>query len=156
MNFWALVPVGILGAGLLGLGTLAFVAGSDPSFALESDYYQKAVRWDEQQAQLAENARLGWQLELRVAPGGAKLVAEIARRDGAPVSEAKVVAEAFANARAADVRTLRFSESAPGTYEAELGRARPGLWELRFTVERGAERFTHVARPMLPGPEGAP
>ena len=36
---WPWVPAGLLGAMLIGLGTMATIAIRDPGFALERDYY---------------------------------------------------------------------------------------------------------------------
>src|SRR5690606_17828420 len=61
---WALAPVLILGGGLLGLGVMTALAMDDPRFALERDYYRKAVEHDAQRAQEARNRELGWELYL--------------------------------------------------------------------------------------------
>lgn len=142
---WALLPVGLLAACLLGLGTMGVIAARDPSFSLERDYYERAVHWEREQAQWTENARLGYRLELESADP-AELVVRVRDAEGLVLRGASVHAEAFANARAASVRELEFSEAADGTYRAKLGAARPGLWEFRFRVQRASERFTHVVR----------
>ena len=61
---WAWVPALLLG-GLLGtqLTVLHYVL-EDPSFALESDYYRKAVSWDAQRELERASAALGWQGEI--------------------------------------------------------------------------------------------
>jgi hypothetical protein len=61
-----------------------------------------------------------------------------------------VRAEAFANARAANVKKLEFSEAADGTYRARLDSPRPGLWEFRFRVEHAQQHFTDVVRADVP------
>src|SRR6478735_4402747 len=61
---WAYVPVALLLSSALGVGTMAIVAVRDPHFATESDYYQKAIRWDRTQAQAATNQRLGYIVEV--------------------------------------------------------------------------------------------
>jgi hypothetical protein len=149
---WAMVPVVLLGAGVSGLGVLASLAAHDPSFALEHDYYQKAVHWDRQQAEWAENARLGYgvAVELGAGSGGIELVVRVTDRTGVPLRGARVEVEAFANARAADRRTLRLVEGEDGRYHAPLGTPRAGLWELRFAVAQSSDRFTHVTRVEVP------
>jgi hypothetical protein len=150
-TFWALLPAGWLGLVLLGLVTTAWIASNDPSFALERDYYQKAITWDATQAQAAENERLGFRLDvpepLRSEPNGSvKVSLQLADAAGRPVSGAQVRAEAFANARADRISNLNFEEISAGVYSTELRSARSGLWELRCTVLRGADRFTSVVR----------
>ncbi len=147
--FWALLPVGLLGASLAGLLTMATIASRDPGFAIEKGYYERAVHWDRQQAEWAENERLGYSLQLDIAEtagGGRDVVVNVEDRAGAPLRGARVSVEAFANARAAERRTLSLREQADGSYRAALGRARGGLWEFRCEVLRDHERFTHVTR----------
>ncbi len=158
-RFWALVPVALLGSSLVGLGTMASIATRDPGFALERDYYQRAVRFEEEQAQQVENARLGFQLALDVSGSerGTELVATLSSKQGAPLPDATLRAEAFANARAADVRALEFRRGEDGRYRTLLERATPGLWEFRLVVVSGRERFTAVVRRDVPRPSrGAP
>ena len=38
------------------------IANDDPSFAIEPDYYQKAIMWDSTLAQARRDAILGWRL----------------------------------------------------------------------------------------------
>ena len=146
--FWALVPVGLLAASLCGVGSMAVIASGDPSFSLEHDYYGRAVHWEQEQAQIRENQRLGYRLKLEFER--AALVVHLRDRDGEPVRGASVRAEAFANARAANIRQLVFSERGDGTYHAAFGSARPGLWEFRFRVENAALTFTNVVRADIP------
>jgi nitrogen fixation protein FixH len=152
-TFWALVPVGLLLACLVGLLTMASIARDDPGFALEPSYYERAVRWERQQQERAENARLGYRIgvETLATERGVELRATLRDRSGAALTGSVVQVDAFANARAADRRKLTLREAPDGTYRAVLGAARPGLWEFRFDVVRGREHFTEVVRADLPG-----
>jgi hypothetical protein len=152
-SFWALVPVALLAASTSGLLVMASIAKDDPGFALESNYYERAVRWDRQQLQSAENARLGYRVELEaVATRDAiELHATPFDRAGARLEGCVLAVDAFANARAADVRHLTLQRGADGTHRASLGAARPGLWEFRFNVLRNGERFTQTVRLDVPG-----
>ncbi|HET9929677.1 MAG TPA: FixH family protein [Polyangiaceae bacterium] len=150
-NRWAFVPVGLLAAMFVGLGWMARVATNDPGFALERDYYAKAVRWDQHRAEEENDARLGYRLELSsVSSLSSEHKAEVTLRlvdaYGGALRGAHLNAEAFAVARSADVRALRFQEISPGTYRTELDRARAGIWELRCVAARTGERFTHTLR----------
>jgi hypothetical protein len=146
--FWALVPVGLLTASVVGVGTMATIASRDPGFAIEQGYYDRAVHWDQQQAEWAENARLGYQLAFSVAEaeGRREVVAVVKDRNGSLIRGATVHVEAFANARAGDRRKLVLSERADGSYRAPLERARSGLWEFRSEVRNDHFRFTDVSR----------
>lgn len=150
-NRWAFVPIGLLAAMFVGLGWMARVATNDPGFALERDYYAKAVRWDQHRAEEENDARLGYRLELstanlRVPERKAEVTLRLLDAYGAPLRGAHLSAEAFSIARSANVRSIRFEEVAPGTYRTELQDARAGIWELRCVAERAGERFTHTLR----------
>ena len=126
------------------------VANDDPSFAVEPDYYQKAVHWDDAMAQARANESLGWRLEpsLSLSAGApARLVVRLSDSSGAPLAGATLTVQAMHNARAAEVfaATLAPADVA-GAYRAELPLERAGQWELRFEVTRGAERFTARTR----------
>ena len=151
---WPWVPAGLLSCMLAGLGTMAIIATHDPGFALERDYYQKAVHYDREIAQRGENARLGWsvstEFEFGIASGDPSLTVEV--RDAAgPVTGAQVSVEALRNADAHNPIDATLVERAPGKYQGRLPMRRAGLWELRLTFERGRERFTAVERRDVPG-----
>lgn len=147
-TLWPYVPAAMLVAMVGGLVLLARIAADDPGFAVERDYYKKAVAWDAHQLQQRENARLGWRLEVetrRAEAGRVALVARLLDGHGRGVRAVKLDVEAFHNARAANVLSARLRETDAG-YLAELPMQRQGLWELRFTATRGADRFTQVVR----------
>lgn len=148
-RFWAWVPVGLLGSMLIGLGWMAFVASNDPGFALEPDYYQKAVRYDQEIEQRAENARLAWRFRVsaeKLGEGGNARVRVVAHRPEGRLTGATATVEALRNASAARVLTGRLEELRPGEYWVELPLKRGGLWEFRFRFERAKDRATHLAR----------
>ena len=150
--FWALVPVGILGSALIGLGTLVSIAVHDPGFALEKNYYERAVHWDQQRAQEATNAELGYNVAIRVAASspGAELELSLSDRGGHALPGAVVTVEAFANARSAQRQVLSLTAGSDGRYRAPLAWPRPGLWEFRVEVRAEGRRFTQVIRADLP------
>ncbi len=155
--FWMLVPVALLTTSVVGISIMASIATHDPGFSLERDYYTRAVHWDTEQAQLAENARLGWHVAVALEPARDSfgVVARVVDGGGAPVKGASVRAEAFANARASDVKALAFREAGSGAYRTGLSAPRPGLWEVRFVVEHAGKRFTEAVRVDVP-PKSAP
>lgn len=153
MKRGALWPVAI--AGILGLTVAANVwiirlANDDPSFAVEPDYYQKGLRWDDELAQRERNQRLGWRLLPIIAPivrgAGADLRVELRDARIQPIGDASIVVTAMHVARAADPVEVTLRPEADGRYEAIVPLERPGLWELRFDVHRGSDRFTATER----------
>lgn len=148
---WPLILAGLMAIALIANFTLLFLATSDPSFAVEADYYDKATHWDDKRAQDARNERLGWSLALDVgttadAVGNRTLRVTLADDDGAPLPDATVDVEAFHNARAAAVLDGELRAIGDGVYEIALPVRRPGVWEFRFVAERGGERFTRAVQ----------
>ena len=136
-------PVGIAairGATVAANLVVMRVANDDPSFAVEPDYYRRAVGWDSTMAQARASAALGWRVTPAVTPlvagAPATVTLAITDRDGAPVTGAAVAVEALFNARANDRHTATLPEVAPGRYAAPLPLAWAGDWELRVQVRR--------------------
>jgi hypothetical protein len=124
------------------------VANRDATFAVEPDYYRKAVEWDRTMAQESRNAELGWTVSARLEPadaGRARLFALVRDRAGAPLSGAAVRVEAFPSARAREIAGVALEPTrGAGVYTGLLPSARPGLWELRVQVTRGTDVFTRT------------
>jgi nitrogen fixation protein FixH len=138
---------------VVSLGTV-YVATSNPSYAVEEDYYQKALRWDEKRAQDRRNAELGWRLVLEVEPPArrgdpAVLTAHLSDADGTPLDAAGMAVEAFHNARSGNIVRTALAGRGEGHYGGEFPMRRPGLWEFRVVVERDGERFTQTDRRYL-------
>jgi nitrogen fixation protein FixH len=136
---------------LLGLGTLAYIAVDDPGFALEPNYYDKALHWDQARAEQRASEALGFRLELEQPLSVAKsgqiaLGLSLQDRTGAPIVGAEVTVEAFANATASRVEHVVLREVAPGVYRGQLRRGASGLWELRCQVTQGDARYRQVLR----------
>ena len=126
-----------------------YLATSNPSYAVEEDYYRKAVEWDKRRAQDRRNAELGWQLSFdAAAPGSAgehaQLSAILSDAGGFPVNGANITVEAFHNALADRILRGQFEPLGDGRYRTSLPMRRSGVWELRFVAERGGDRFTHT------------
>jgi nitrogen fixation protein FixH len=143
---WPVIVVTLLVGGVgVNIGMMLAATG-DASFAVESNYYQKALRWDETMAQEARNAALGWSvaaaLERTAGPVDVRLRVRLHDRTGRPIEGARVTVETFHSARAASVLTGALGPEAPGEYAAALPLGRPGVWEVRLRAERGDQIFT--------------
>ena len=129
---------------------VAVVAGDDPSFAVENDYYRKAVNWDSTMAQMRENARLAWHVEPAFDPfttrGGATLHLRLSDSSGTPIRDATVQVAALYNARAGQILEGTMVRDTPSTYSLHLPVTHPGEWEVRFDIHRGGDRYTNSAR----------
>lgn len=132
---------------------VAVRANDDPSVSIESDYYQKAVRFDAEQALRRRSERLGWRLTLdatRVTADEATLTATLVDSTGAPVHGAVLRLTARAVARGNDVLTATAHEVGD-RYLATLPVTRLGLWDVDVEAVRGSERFVITQRLDLPG-----
>ena len=137
----AALLVGSAGANI----ALVVITSRDASFAVEPDYYAKALAWDETMAQQARNEALGWSLGLRVEPTGERgrmaVIVGLSDGAGAPLPGARIAIEALHNARASRVLTAILEPRGLG-YTALMPLARPGLWEFRVRATRGPDIFT--------------
>lgn len=145
-------PIGVAAilAATVGLNIWVFrVANDDPSFAIEPDYYQKAVDWDSTLAQRRANLALGWHLAPTLGAftmrDGARLQVTLTDASGATIHGATVRVAAFFNARANDIIDTTLHPDSTG-YAATLPVTHGGVWELQFHVTRGGTRFTSTSR----------
>ncbi|MCB9654662.1 MAG: FixH family protein [Deltaproteobacteria bacterium] len=114
---------------------LILKATTDPSFAVETDYYQKALDWDAQQEARLKSDALGW--SAKVDASRDKLVLELSDRGGEPIADAHVRVEAFHSARASQRVRAELQHDRDGVYSLRRSFERPGLWAYRFVAERG-------------------
>jgi nitrogen fixation protein FixH len=143
-------PIGI--AAIL-LATVAsnlaviFLTKDDPSFAVEPDYYRKAVAWDSTAALRARSTALGWRVDAHTTAvaDGTVLALDVLDAQGAPVTGATVQGELLHVARAADVQVVAFT-SADAGYAARVAMPRAGVWELRLRAVRGSDTFVETLR----------
>ena len=61
--YWPVAIVGLLVGGAAANIGFMIVANRDATFAVEPDYYRKAVDWDRAMAQEARNVELGWRAD---------------------------------------------------------------------------------------------
>lgn len=146
---WPGAVVGLLLIPIVANGYLMWRANSDPSFAVEEDYYAKAEAWDDKMAQDVANDALGWRLMVTAgvpkANGSWSLAAILVDEEGVAITDARVTVETFHRARARDVwRGAMVREGDSGSYLAAIPNPRVGLWEVRLVAQRGGQRF--VAR----------
>jgi nitrogen fixation protein FixH len=143
---WPLGIAAILLAGIASNVAFVFLATSDPAAAVEPDYYRKAIAWDQEMQQQERNIALGWSTHsaLRLGSKGAdgRLELELADSVGQPLSGAAVTALVMHNARAAAVQQVTLQEEGRGRYTASVAADRPGVWEIRLSVERDTQHFT--------------
>jgi hypothetical protein len=146
---WPVLIIGALAVHVVVSLLTVVVATSNPSYAVEEDYYQKALAWDARRAQERRNLELGWQLDFEIAlpetaGGDPQLVVHLGDRSGRPLDGARVAVAAFHNARADQIARVEPTAAGDGAYACPLAMRRSGRWELRFTVDCDGERFTRT------------
>jgi nitrogen fixation protein FixH len=149
---WPLAIIGLLVLSAAGNVLLVVTAVGDPSFAVERDYYRKALAWDRTAGQRDRSDALGWSARAQLSAASAdqaQLDVWLEDDHGRPLAGARVAVEAFHNARARDVHVATLSPREAGRYVALVPSARRGLWEVRLTAERGGDTFTTVLAPEL-------
>ncbi len=146
-RIWPTLVIAALGGNLILGAVMVRVAAGDRHFAVEPDYYSKAVGWDSTMAQADRNRALGWQAVPSlgaVSVGVADTVAIMLRTaTGVAVSGATVTIEAMPVAYATEVVRAELAPGhEPGRYAAVVPMSRAGLWEVRLRAVRGADHFT--------------
>src|SRR5688500_20140504 len=105
---WPIAVTGILATTVAANIWVMMIASDDPSFAIEEDYYRKALAWDTTLAQAARNAALGWHLTPEMGPigneGRAVLPARLTDSLGAAIQNAVVLVTAVAGVGAVAMR----------------------------------------------------
>ena len=114
-TLWPGIVCALIGLNMCIVAVTVVLAHSDRSLAVEPDYYQKALRWENTQRQREVNRSLGWEVRIEHSgPGTTPSVSVIITdRDGRPVEGAGVGVTAFHNARPADRSERALSETAP-------------------------------------------
>ena len=146
-------PIGIalvLCATVVGNLWMMRVAGSDPSMAIEPDYYKKAVGFDSTMAEKRRSNALGWSAITTldsVVAGSATLVhVHLSDSTGAPITDATVTIVALFNARANEVQAVTLAQETAGSYSGRLSILYPGEWEVRVDATRIGAHFLSTSR----------
>jgi nitrogen fixation protein FixH len=145
---WTAVIVGLLGMQLL-LGAVSVVlALSGPGAAVQADYHQRSLDWDEQQARQRASRELGWSVSLSVSAdstlyGERRLELRLIDAHHQPVKNADVKLSLWHHARPAEIQRLTLVPDAtqPGTYAATAVIRKSGLWQVELTIDRGSQHF---------------
>jgi nitrogen fixation protein FixH len=133
---FALVVVGVFGV----IGITVFVGSRVREETVVARPYEEGLRQD---ADRAARAALGLAVSVddEAPEAGARGVAfRLSDRDGRPVPGARVTIELSRPETSRGGVRAGAVERAPGAYEADVAFPSPGPWDVRFDVERGADR----------------
>lgn len=148
---WPIGIVTVLAVTIAANLYVMYLADHDPSFAIEPNYYAKAVAWDSTLAAAARSRALGWGITPVLSPfserSGAHLSIALVDSAGAPVRGATVHVNALFIGDANRVVTATCVETnTPPRYATMLPVGHAGVWELHVTAVRGAEHFVKTVR----------
>lgn len=149
---WPIGIAAILGTSVVGNLIMMRVANNDPAFAVEDNYYQRAVDFDTTMHQQARSDALGWSAVIAinaVHAGDGVLRVQLLDRNAQPVVADSIVAVAFYNARANDrsrFTLLPDRSDSVGVYRHAITVANAGQWEVQVDAWRGRERFVATTR----------
>lgn len=161
-RFWPVFIIAVLVGQVSFLSILVFFATRDPSFAVEPNYYLKALQWNDTAAQIQANAQLGWSVSTDLGNdvsllGERWLVCRLQDAEGQPIGGAQMELTAFAHARADERMKIALAEAEAGSYSAKLRLRTSGLWDFEITARRGEQTFTHrEQREVRPPGEASP
>ncbi len=147
---WPIGVVVILSATVAANIVVMRIANNDAAFAIEPDYYKKAVAFDSTMALTQRSNALGWSARSAIVAsdsvGRPMLTVSLLDAQQQPLQGATVQVTALANARANDILSATLQETAPGQYQARLSALFAGLWEVRIDAVRGGEHFVTSTR----------
>lgn len=143
---WPGLVIGLIVMQAALAGTLLVCATNDPSFAVEPNYYRRALNWDAEAAQRRASDALGWTLSLEVAPAASVIGEREVRfrlldREGAPVLDAHLDVIAFHHARGSERIGLMPGAQGGGEYTCTAPLRKAGTWEFRVRALRGVDQF---------------
>ena len=122
-----------------------FAATSTP-LGIEAGYYEKALHWDERQAERPSARRLGWTVtlrEVRSDEGRRMLVLEALDADGQPVSLETAAAEAHFAADPYSTHSISFDfNDTFGAPTAPVPPGARGAWDFRINLETADQPAT--------------
>jgi len=149
--FWPIFLTSLIGIHIASVVVMVIVATHDSSFAIEPDWYQKGLHYDQAVQQQRENRRLGWSIKLDVGrpltgTNQRSVSCMVLDQAGKPVENAKVDLVAFAHLRGSNRTSSVLLPHGGGAYQGTLAFDDPGTWEFRLVITRAAETFTQIVK----------
>jgi len=136
---WPFIIIGLLAVQMICILIMVRIAGADPAFGVEPDYYEKAVKWDATAQARANADRAGWTVDALLGPitglhHQREFRVTLLDPSGSPIENATVRLELFPHARSAARQSATLTPLNPGVYATSVTTARTGLWEARLDI----------------------
>ncbi len=143
---WPAIVLGFIGLQGTMSGVLIFFAVNDSTFAVEPDYYRKALQWDRTVAERRDSVASGWKADVRIARihpvlRQHRVRCELRDAEGAPIDGAAVQATALHHAHGGVHHEWALRETQAGRYEFITELPHDGYWELRIRAEARGQTF---------------
>lgn len=143
---WVSVIVGLLSLQVLMCSVAIVLATTDESMAIEPNFGEKSLRWDEARAAKQASEALGWTASVDIPAasdfyGHRTVRVTLLDRAGQAVADANVRMTLFHHAHASRAQQVVLASDGGGVYSAEVEMRHQGLWEFRIVAQRGSEVF---------------
>ncbi len=140
---WAFIPIGAFVVQAVVLAVTMSLASGAGLEAVEPDYYERSLGWDEHAELVRNGRRLGWTLDIAVGDPAGPLEhrtvhARLTDARGVLVDGARINLEAFPHAAAGERLSVALEPGESG-HSAETAMRRAGLWEFRARITRGTD-----------------
>lgn len=145
---WPWIIVGLLGGHVTIMIIAVTIAVHDRSFSVVPNYYQRAVNWDQTQAEKRASEKLGWRVRVeaseQVDPLGRRAISFVlSDAQGKPIDHARMSVEYFHDAHGDEEKQVKLTPDArdPSRFSAVLPMRYAGDWEFTFTVTAQGKTF---------------
>lgn len=145
---WPVFVIALLVMGMVTTIYSVIVATESPPQVVEN-YYEKALAWNDQQAEAAASQALGWDLHFSVEaqPSAPHTIAiSLMDRSGAHVTNLAGTIRARRPDQVGIHAEQALTARQDGTYEAQLPLTQTGLWDFEIVAERQNERYVQTVR----------
>jgi nitrogen fixation protein FixH len=134
---WLLAIVGLLGANVIAMITLAVAAHGGAEII--PDYYTRATHYDDELDSSSRSQALGWRVEL--AADGNVIDAVVADAAGQPITGAAVHVTGYQRAHAAETVDIALAATSAGHYRGAMP-SRRGWYDVVARVEARGTQYT--------------
>lgn len=145
---WPAILIALLAGHMLLMVAAVSIATHDRSFVALPGYYERAVHWDQEQADRRQGQKLGWKIDVlaspQVDPLGRRIVSfHVTDAAGKPLKNASLNVRYFHHAQSATPQSLRLTEADaddPARFTVTTQLRNAGLWQFDLVVQAGEQK----------------
>ena len=141
--FWPGMIIGILSFSVIANILLVMASRSDGGAQIIDNYYEKAVKWDEHQADLKRVSEMGWDVQILVGPHAEKRAIRFVMQDknGTPLSGLTPHVVVTSPAKLEPIADVELVPAGPGVYATEITIPHNGFFDFELTAPLGDGDF---------------